>query len=290
MSESVKIAVIGGSGLYNLPEIENITAYEMDTPFGKPSSPIMVGTLYGKRVAFLARHGKGHVLSPSVVPNCANIYALKALGVRFIISANACGSLRQDYPPATIAIPDQLIDYNLSRRERSFFVDGLIAHVSVAEPFDAYLRGLLVESVRAVGEVAHDGGVFLIEDGTRFSTRAESNMFRAWGCDLIGMTAAPEAFLAREAEIAYASMAHITDYDSWHEDEEPVTAEMVIGTLKKNVEVVKKAISYAVQHLDEDKLVPAHTALEKAITTDRNMISHAAKEKLHHIVKRVLKL
>jgi 5'-methylthioadenosine phosphorylase len=290
MSELVKIAVIGGSGLYNLPEIQDITAYEVDTPFGKPSSTIMVGTLHGKRIAFIARHGKGHVLSPSVVPNCANIYALKALGVRFILSANACGSLRQDYAPATIAIPDQLIDYNLSRRERSFFVEGLIAHVSVAEPFDAYLRSLLVESVRAVGGIAHDGGCFLIEDGTRFSTRAESNMFRAWGCDLIGMTAAPEAFLAREAEIAYASIAHITDYDSWHEEEEVVNVDMVLTTLKKNVEVVKKTISYAVQQIDEDKLVPAHTALEKAITTDRNVINPAAVEKLHHIVKRVLKL
>jgi 5'-methylthioadenosine phosphorylase len=290
MSELVKIAVIGGSGLYNLPEIQDITAYELETPFGKPSSPIMVGTLHGKRVAFLARHGKGHVLSPSAVPNLANIYALKALGVRFILSANACGSLRQDYPPATIAVPDQLIDYNLSRRERSFFVEGIIAHVSVAEPFDAYLRQLLLESIRAVGGVAHDGGTFLIEDGTRFSTRAESHLFRSWGCDLIGMTAAPEAFLAREAEIAYASMAHITDYDSWHEEEEPVTVEMVIATLKKNVEVVKKAISHAVRQIDEDKLVPAHTALEKAITTDRNAITPAAAEKLHHIVKRVLKL
>lgn len=290
MSELVKIAVIGGSGLYNLPEIKDISAYELDTPFGKPSSPIMVGSLHGKRVAFLARHGKGHVLAPASVPQRANIYALKALGVRFIISANACGSLREDYAPATIAVPDQLIDYNIGLRERSFFEKGIVAHVSVAEPFDTYLRKLLVESVRAIGATAHDGGCFLIEDGPRFATRAESLMFRAWGCDLIGMTAAPEAFLAREAEIAYASLAHITDYDSWHEDEEPVTADMVIATLKKNVELVKKAISYAVQHIDEDTLSPAHTALSTAITTERNAIPQAEIEKLHHIVKRVFKL
>ncbi|GAB5489835.1 MAG: S-methyl-5'-thioadenosine phosphorylase [Phototrophicaceae bacterium] len=291
MTETVKIAVIGGSGLYDLPEITDMTEHVIDTPFGKPSNPIMIGTLEGKRIAFLARHGTGHVLSPALVPQRANIYALKSLGVRFIVSANACGSLRQEIAPAHIAIPDQLIDYNIGTRERSFFnEEGLIAHVSVADPFDAYLREQLVLSLEQTGATFHDGGTFLIEDGPRFATRAESHMFRAWGCDLIGMTAAPEAFLAREAEIAYASMAHVTDYDSWHEEEEPVTVDMVLATVSKNVTAIKKSLLALMKNIDLDMETPSHTALASAITTNPESISDEAKQRLHHVVKRVLNL
>lgn len=291
MTETVKIAVIGGSGLYDLPEITDMTEHVIDTPFGKPSNPIMIGTLEGKRIAFLARHGTGHVLSPALVPQRANIYALKSLGVRFIVSANACGSLRQEIAPAHIAIPDQLIDYNIGTRERSFFNEkGLIAHVSVADPFDAYLREQLVLSLEQTGATFHDGGTFLIEDGPRFATRAESHMFRAWGCDLIGMTAAPEAFLAREAEIAYASMAHVTDYDSWHEEEEPVTVDMVLATVSKNVTAIKKSLLALMKNIDLDMETPSHTALASAITTNPESISDEAKQRLHHVVKRVLNL
>jgi 5'-methylthioadenosine phosphorylase len=290
MSEIVKIAVIGGSGLYNMPEISNIEEYDMDTPFGKSSNPILVGTVHGKRVAFLARHGKGHVLSPAAVPQRANIYALKSLGVRFIISANACGSLREAYEPGHIVIPDQIIDYNIGTRERSFFVEGLIAHIAVADPFDEFLRQQLIESVQEVGGVVHHQGTFVVEDGPRFATRAESHLFRQWGCDLVGMTAAPEAFLAREAEIGYASIAHITDYDSWHEEEEAVTTHRVLETLGKNIELVKKIISHVIDKLDEDVETPSHTALDMALATQRGNVPQEALDKLYPIVKRVFNL
>lgn len=291
MSEVVKIAVIGGSGLYDLPEISNMTEHEIDTPFGKPSNLIMIGTLQGERIAFLARHGAGHVLSPALVPQRANMYALKSLGVRFIVSANACGSLRQEIAPGHMALPDQLLDYNIGTRERSFFnEEGLIAHVSVADPFDEYLRQQLLGALKTVGATVHDGGTFLIEDGPRFATRSESHMFRAWGCDLIGMTAAPEAFLAREAEMAYASIAHVTDYDSWHEEEAPVTVDMVLATVDKNVTAIKQALVELLRTIDLDKETPSHTALETAITTNRSAITVSAKKRLYHIVKRVLNL
>lgn len=290
MSEMAKIAVIGGSGLYEMPEISNIVEHDIDTPFGKPSNPIRIGTLHGKRVAFLARHGKGHVLSPASVPQRANIYALKSLGVRFIISANACGSLRETYEPGHLVIPEQIIDYNIGTRERSFFDTGLVAHVSVAEPFDEFLRQQLIQSAKSVTGNVHDTATFVIEDGPRFATRAESHLFRQWGCDLVGMTVAPEAFLAREAEIAYASIAHITDYDSWHEEEEAVTTHMVLETLSKNVVLVKKVISHAVQNLDEDTETSSHKALDTALATQFEDVPAETLAKLHHVVKRVFNL
>ena len=240
--EATKIAVIGGSGLYNMDQISDIETVEVDTPFGKPSGTIRVGSLSEKRVAFLPRHGEGHVLAPSTLPYRANIFALKTLGVRFIIAVNAVGSLREAYAPGHIITPDQIVDYTIHTRARSFFEDGVVAHVSVADPMSDYLRSLIADAVEAVGGLVHRRGTFLIEDGPRFATRAESHLFRAWGCDLIGMTAAPEAFLAREAEIDYASLAHVTDYDSWRAEEEAVTSDMVIQTLSKNVETVEKAL------------------------------------------------
>lgn len=291
MLDDVKIAVIGGSGLYDLPDITDMQEHNIDTPFGKTSNPIMIGTLNGTKIAFLARHGSGHVLSPALVPQRANIYALKSIGVRFIVSANACGSLREAIAPGHIAVPDQLIDYNIGTRERSFFnEEGLVAHVSVADPFNDYLRQELLKALKQADATVHDGGTFLIEDGPRFATRAESHMFRAWGCDLIGMTAAPEAFLAREAEMGYASIAHVTDYDSWHEEEDDVTVDMVLKIVSKNVATIKKAIVHLMNNIDLDTETPSHTALQSAITTHSSAITDEAKERLYHVVKRVLNL
>jgi len=288
--EATKIAVIGGSGLYNMDAISNVATVNVDTPFGKPSGAIRIGSLRGKRVAFLPRHGEGHILSPSTLPYRANIYALKTLGVRFIIAVNAVGSLREVFAPGHIITPDQIVDYTIHTRTRSFFEDGLVAHVSVPEPMSAYLRAIIADAVEAVGGVVHRQGTFLIEDGPRFATRAESHLFRAWGCDLIGMTTAPEAFLAREAEIDYASLAHVTDYDSWREQEEAVTSDMVIETLQQNIETVAKALVEAIARLDEDRETPAHTALDTALATARAAMDPDAIAKLKPILARALAL
>ena len=277
--EEAKIAVIGGSGLYNMPSISDVTTADVDTPFGKPSGTIRIGSLAGKRVAFVPRHGEGHVLSPSTLPYRANIFALKKLGAKFIIAVNAVGSLREDYAPGHIVTPDQIVDYTIHTRARSFFEKGVVAHVSVADPMSAYLRGIIAEAVEAVGGTVHRKGNFLVEDGPRFATRAESHLFRSWGCDLIGMTTAPEAFLAREAEIDYASMSHVTDYDSWLEEEEAVTSDMVIQTLVKNIEVVQKALAVAIASIDVDMTVPAHTALDTALATSRDAMDDARNRK-----------
>ena len=290
MTEQVSIAVIGGSGLYDMPEITEKSQHSIDTPFGKPSGDIVIGTLCGKRVAFLPRHGVGHVIAPSHIPQRANIYALKTLGVRFCIAVNACGSLREDYAPGHIAIPDQLFDYTIGKRERSFFTEGIVAHVSVADPFDNYLRNVLVDAVQASDGTVHDGGIFLIEDGPRFATKAESHIFRQWGCDLIGMTSAPEAFLAREAEIAYASMAHITDYDSWHESEAPVTVDAVTATFRENIKIVRKALAHAIEQLNPETDTPAHTTLDSAFATARDAMPDEKIAELKPILTRVLDL
>lgn len=286
VGETIKIGVIGGSGLYNMPEITNVTHHHIDTPFGPPSDAITMGTLRGKRVAFLPRHGKGHVHSPASIPQRANIYALKLLGVRYCIAVNACGSLREDYEPGHIVTPDQLFDYTIGRRDRSFFEEGIVAHVGVAQPFDDALREVVANAVVAAGGTVHRSGTFIVEDGPRFATRAESHIFRQWGCDIIGMTTVPEAFLAREAEIAYASMAHITDYDVWHE--EPVTVDMVTKTFSKNIKLAQQALANAVENLDENATTESHTALDGAIMTAKDSIPTSEIDKLRPIVTRAL--
>lgn len=288
--QEIKLAVIGGSGLYNMPAISDVETISLKTPFGEPSGAIRIGKLRGKRVAFLPRHGEGHVLSPSALPYRANIYALKTLGVRFIIAVNAVGSLREEYAPGHIVTPDQIIDYTIHTRARSFFEEGVVMHVSVADPMSEYLRGLIGDAAEAVGGTVHRQANFLIEDGPRFATRAESHLFRAWGCDLIGMTAAPEAFLAREAEIDYASLAHVTDYDSWHSEEEAVTSDMVIQTLSRNIETVQRALTEAIDMVDEDKVVPAHTALDTALATAREAMDPDVVARLKPILARALAL
>ena len=287
MSSQAKIAVIGGSGLYNMPQITDTTSVSVDTPFGEPSSDIMIGTMSGKRVAFLARHGAGHVHSPSTVPYAANIYALKTLGVRFIICVSACGSLQEDVAPGHMVVPDQIYD-NTKRGGRTFFEDGLIAHVSVADPFCEELRHLLRGSLEQTGASVHDGGTLVVIEGPRFSTRAESHVYRQLGFRIIGMTTAPEAFLAREAEIAYASISHVTDYDVWHVEEEAVTADMVMQRVATNLNTIQQAITIAVEQLDEDADYPCHNVLAPAITTARDAISNEMKAKLEPIVGKYL--
>jgi len=216
MTKNISIAIIGGSGLYDIPGLKNTKKRSVATPFGKTSAPIITGELEGIRVAFLARHGIGHKLTPGEVPYRANIYALKSIGVEKVISISACGSLREDYAPGHIVIPDNLFDFTKDRA-RSFFGDGLVAHVGVADPFCGELSNQVESAVRETGVTTHHGGSFITIEGPRFSTKSESNTYRAWGMSIIGMTTSPEAFLAREAEMCYAVMAHVTDYDVWHE-------------------------------------------------------------------------
>ena len=263
---------------------------EVDTPFGKPSSPIVTGEVKGKKLAFLARHGIGHVLLPSEVNYRANIYAFKALGIGKIISVSAVGSLRADYAPGHIVVPDQLFDFTKDRK-RSFFGDGIVAHISTAEPFCPKLSGQLLKALREQDVVVHEGGTYITIEGPRFSTRGESNTFRSWGMSLVGMTASPEVFLAREAEICYATMAHVTDYDCWHISEEPVTVEMVINTLSHNTAVAQNALIRLVDLVsEEDSSVACECdqALKNAIMTNPAKINQEAKSKLHLLVDKYL--
>ncbi|MEZ4516281.1 MAG: S-methyl-5'-thioadenosine phosphorylase [Chloroflexota bacterium] len=277
MSE-IELAFIGGSGVYGMSELTDVESVSVTTPFGMPSDDIVIGTLHGRRVAFLPRHGRGHVLTPTEVPYRANMYALKLLGVRYVISISACGSLRESIAPGDIVIPDQLIDFTKGLRDRSFFGDGLVAHVSVAQPFSPELSRALADAVSAAGATPHEGGSFITVEGPRFSTRGESELFRTWDMDIIGMTTSPEAFLAAEAEMAYACLAHVTDYDVWHESEEPVTVEMVIRTLSHNRDVAHQTISALVQSMDQwEGDFPAHHALENALITDPAYIPEQAK-------------
>lgn len=287
--KEVALGVIGGSGLYNMKGLKDVEEHVIDTPFGAPSDALMVGTLHGRRVAFLPRHGRGHRLNPSEVPYRANIYALKSLGVKYIVSVNACGSLQEEYAPGHIVVPNQLLDFTKGLRPASFFEDGLVAHISVAEPFDAAVNGAIYQAVEAVGGTVHQGAGFVIIEGPRFSTTGESNLFRQWGLGIIGMTTCPEAFLAAEAEIAYGCMAHVTDYDVWHEGEEPVTVEMVVRTLSKNTQIAQNAIKHLVQTMDEWAVErPVHNGLKDALITDRKAISPKAKKQLELLIGKYL--
>lgn len=288
MTNHPVLGVIGGSGLYNMPGLHNPESIEVDTPFGKPSSPIVTGTLSGKKVAFLARHGIGHHLSPSEVNYRANIYALKSLGIQKVVSISACGSLREDYAPGHIVIPDQIFD-NTRDRARSFFSEGMVAHIGVADPLCEKLSAQVLQSVHQAGAPAHQGGAFVTIEGPRFSTRAESNVYRGWGMSIIGMTASPEVFLAREAEMCYAIMAHVTDYDVWRVTEEPVSVEIVIRTLLQNTEAAQKAIALLVENLEEEDDCACHHALRDAIITNRDIIPAHTLEKLDLLVHKYIK-
>lgn len=288
MNNKATLAIIGGSGLYQMSGLENTEEIVVDTPFGRPSAPITVGALEGIRVAFLARHGIGHHITPTEVPYRANIYALKSLGVERIVSISACGSLREDYAPGHIVIPDNIFDYTKDRA-RSFFGEGLVAHVSVADPFCNDLSNQLEKAVRDTGAAIHRGGSFITIEGPRFSTKAESHTYRTWGMSIIGMTASPEAFLSREAEICYATMAHVTDYDVWHESELPVTVEMVIQTLNKNTEIAQKAIRNLVSRLSKERACNCGQALATALITNPKVIPAETRKKLDLLVNKYLR-
>lgn len=287
MAEKPILGVIGGSGYYKFSGLENTQSIEVETPFGKPSSPIMIGSLGGRQVAFIARHGLGHFIMPSEVNYRANIYALKALGVQFVVGVSACGSLRHDYQPGSMVVPDQVVDLT-RRRIPTFFGDGLVAHVGVADPFCKDLSQLLVDAAEQSGAIVHKGGVYITIEGPRFSTRGESNLFRTWGVSIIGMTTCPEVFLAREAELSYANLSHITDYDVWHVTEEPVSVDMVVRTLGENAQKANETILNLVRLLPDQANCSCTTALADAIITDPARISPEIRHKYGVLVEKYL--
>lgn len=288
VEEKPVLGVIGGSGLYQMPGIEGAHEIDLDTPFGKPSAPLVLGRIAGKAVAFLARHGIGHVFNPSEVNYRANIYALKMLGTKRVVSISACGSLREDYAPGSIVIPDQLFDFTRGSRKRTFFEDGLVVHVGTADPLCEDMRGLTANAAEAAGGTVHRGGTLITIEGPRFSTKAESHIFRAWGMSIIGMTACPEAFLAREAEMCYATMAHVTDYDVWHVSEQPVTVEMVIRTLNQNTHLAQEAVRLMVDQIDEGAECACEHSLRDALITAPDKIRPETRARLSLLVDQYL--
>lgn len=287
MSEKITLAIIGGSGLYSMPGLTETKEFDLETPFGKPSAPVVVGTLEERRVAFLARHGIGHHIMPTKVNYRANIYALKSLGAERVISISACGSLREDYAPGQIVIPDQLFDQTKGRAS-TFFGEGLVAHAGVAEPFCSELSAQLDKAVAQTGATVHNSGTLITIEGPRFSTKAESNTYRAWGMSIIGMTASPEAFLAREAEMCYSVMAHVTDYDVWHVSEAPVTVDMVIQILNQNTAVAQQAIRNLLRSLPAKRACKCGSALADALITNPAVIPPETRKKLDLLVKKYL--
>lgn len=282
-----ELAVIGGSGFYHMEGLSDRQEVRCQTPFGEPSDAIVLGTLSGVRVAFLARHGVGHRLLPGEVPSQANIYALKTLGVERIIAINAVGSLREEIAPRDLAVPDQLID-RTKGRAGTFFGRGLVAHISFADPFCPVLRQVLLECAREAGATVHDGGTCVVMEGPPFSTKAESNVYRSWGADLVGMTALPEAKLAREAEICYASLACVTDYDVWRESEKTVTAAMILANTIVNVEKARKVVALAVQRLPQERRCLCAGALSDALATPPQFVPEETKRALAPIVGRYM--
>ncbi len=286
MSEA-NIGVIGGSGLYEMEGLAEIEEVRVETPFGEPSEAITIGTLEGVRVAFLPRHGKGHRIMPTELPVRANIYALKSLGVERIISVSACGSMKGEIAPLDIVIPDQLFDRTRTRPS-TFFGGGLVVHISFDEPFCPELSGLLYEAAKEVGARVHKDGTYICIEGPQFSTKGESRIYRQWGVDVIGMTAIPEAKLAREAEICYATLAMVADYDVWHEVEEPVTVEMVVRNMLQNVVMAKRVIRAALPKIPAQRDCLCATALRDAIITQRERIPAGVREKLALLVGKYL--
>jgi 5'-methylthioadenosine phosphorylase len=274
-----RIGVIGGSGLYEMPGLKGLEEVKVTTPFGDPSDVLIVGELEGVSVAFLPRHGKGHRLNPTEVPSKANIYALKSLGVEQVISVSAVGSLQEPIRPLDMVIPDQLIDRTRARPS-TFFEDGIVAHVSFAEPFCPVVRALLLESVKETDTAVHDGGTYVVMEGPPFSTIAESKLYRSWGASIIGMTALPEAKLAREAEMCYATLACATDYDVWHDDHDSVTVDMVVANLMYNVATAQDVLRRIVTRLPDKRVCGCATALTNAVITSPDVMTPSAKYRL----------
>ena len=288
MSEQAAIGIIGGSGLYDIEGLTEREEIAVSTPFGEPSDKIVPGVLAGRRVFFLPRHGKGHRILPTELNHRANIHALRSLGVRFIIAVTAVGSLKEEYHPRDIVLPDQFFDRTSQRGQHTFFGRGIVAHVAFAEPVSAELRALLAEEARAAGATVHDGGTYVCMDGPAFSTRAESNANRQLGFDVIGMTNLPEAKLAREAEIALATLAMVTDYDCWKIEEEPVTVETVLSHVHANSAKAKEILARVIPRLPLEANWPEHRALDAAIITDRSLWPAETVESLRVILGRFL--
>src|SRR2546428_10834229 len=282
------IGVIGGSGLYQMEEVQDVTEHQINTPFGSPSDTLVGGTLSGRQVYFLPRHGRGHRILPHEINHRANIYALRLLNVRWIISVAAVGSLQEKYAPRDVVLPSQFYDRTSLRAAHTFFGDGIAAHVGFAEPISASLRNLVAESARSLGVTVHNGGIYVNMDGPAFSTRAESEFNHRNGFDVIAMTNLPEAKLTREAEIAFATMAMITDYDSWKVDEEVVSAEVVLSHLVANAETARRVIVDVIPRIPAEPNWPQHFALDTALVTDRKLWPQATVEKLKPILRRFL--
>ena len=285
--EQVHIGIIGGSGLYDMAEVTDRQEVTVATPFGDPSGPYVIGTLRGKRVAFLARHGAGHRLSPSELNFRANIFGMKRLGVEYLLSASAVGSLKHEYKPLDIVIPDQFIDRTRGRVS-TFFGRGLVAHVGFAHPFCRILSGLAHDSGKTIGATIHKGGTYVCMEGPQFSTLAESHLYRSWGADIIGMTNLQEAKLAREAEICYTTVALVTDFDCWHPEHDAVTVDMVIANLLENARTAQQLIAEAVDRLPFERTCECANALKYALITRPDAVPDAVKAELAPIVGKYL--
>jgi len=288
MKDAPAIGIIGGSGLYQVEQLRDAIEHKLDTPFGSPSDVLIGGNISGRQVYFLPRHGRGHRILPNELNHRANIYALRSLNVRWIIAVTAVGSLQEKYKPRDVLLPSQFYDRMSSRADHTFFGEGIAAHISFADPISIQLRSLLAESAKKVGLTVHNGGTYVGMDGPAFSTRAESELNRRHGFDVVGMTNVPEAKLSREAEIALATMAMITDYDCWKEEEEPVSAETVFGHLTANAEAAKKALVEAIPRIPAEPTWPEHSALDSALVTQRSLWPKATIEKLGPILSRFL--
>jgi 5'-methylthioadenosine phosphorylase len=282
------IGIIGGSGLYNMEGLSGIREVRVRTPFGEPSDALIVGTLDGVRVAFLSRHGRGHRISPTDINYRANIYALKMLGVIRVISVSAVGSMKETIKPGHIVLPDQFVDHT-KRRTGTFFEKGIVAHVAFADPICGALSQALRKAASGAGATVHYGGTYLCIEGPQFSSRGESLLYRQWGVDVIGMTNMPEAKLAREAELCYATMALVTDYDCWHNSEESVTVEMILATLHNNVAQAKRILRAAVPAVAGPRACPCGSALQHAIVTAPERIPSAMRKRLQPLIGRYLK-
>lgn len=276
---TAEIGVIGGSGLYRLDELTDVDDVQIDTPFGR--ADLVTGSLGGREVAFVARHGRGHQISPSAIPVRENIYALKSLGVSKVISVSAVGSLRATYEPGHLVVPDQILDWTRGSRPSSFFGDGLVVHVSLADPYCPVLRAALLDAARgATDKTVHDGGTYICVEGPQFSTRAESALYRSFGMDIIGMTAMPEARMAREAELCYAAMSLVTDYDCWRVGEEAVDANLVATTIAANVRAAAKILADLMRKLPDQRDCGCGDALAHAVLTDRAAVPSIVRDRL----------
>jgi 5'-methylthioadenosine phosphorylase len=282
-----KIGVIGGTGLENIEGLEDIEEVNIDTPFGKPSDSIITGRLEGKGIAFLPRHGRGHSISPTEIPGRANIYALKSLGVEHIIASCSAGSFKKEIEPGHLLIPDQLID-RTRLRTSTFFGEGIVGHIPFADPFCPALSRVLYEAAKETGATVHNGGTIVVMEGPAFSTRAESRLYRSWDADLIGMTTLPEAKLAREAEICYAVIGCVTDYDSWWKSAEAITVDVILNIMLQNTNTAKDIIRKSVNRIPEKRDCPCPTALQTAFVTAPEAIPPEQKKKLELIIRKYI--